>query len=119
MVLVLHLIGLKSGANFPDQSERSKAKFKQFRMTFDVQLKISLMSLIVNCRTPVHAAAFNDQVDCLQLLLARGGNVDSVDQSGRTPLVMAADNGHAGSVGEYRVVFPNAEAVFSISGGNL
>ena len=110
-----------SGANFPDQSERSKTKIKQFRMTFDVQLKISLMSisLIVNSRTPVHAAAFNDQVDCLQLLLARGGNVDSVDQSGRTPLVMAADNGHAGSVGEYPVVFPNAEALFSISGGNL
>ena len=51
-------------------------------------------------RTPVHAAAFNDQVECLQLLLSRGGNVDLVDQSGRTPLIMAADNGHAGAVGK-------------------
>ena len=49
----------------------------------------------------MHAAAFNDQVECLQLLLSRGGNVDAVDQSGKTPLIMSADNGHAGAVGEF------------------
>ena len=52
----------------------------------------------------MHAAAFNDQVECLQLLLSRGGNVDAVDQSGRTPLIMAADNGHAGAVGKFAQV---------------
>lgn len=49
-------------------------------------------------RSPMHAAAFNDQVECIQLLLSRGGNVDAVDQSGTTPLIMAAENGHAGAV---------------------
>lgn len=52
----------------------------------------------------MHAAAFNDQVECLQLLLSRGGNVDAVDQCGKTPLIMAADNGHAGAVGEFMSV---------------
>ena len=57
-------------------------------------------------RSPMHAAAFNDQVECIQLLLSRGGNVDAVDQSGTTPLIMAAENGHAGAVGECRLISP-------------
>lgn len=67
-------------------------------------LALTCKYLFAVSRTPVHAAAFNDQVECLQLLLSRGGNVDSVDQCGRTPLIMAADNGHAGAVGELHVI---------------
>lgn len=51
------------------------------------------------CRTPLHAAAFNDQVECLQLLLSRGGDIDAVDYMDKTPLMIAAENGHSGAVG--------------------
>jgi len=48
----------------------------------------------------MHAAAYNDQVDCLQLLLSRGGDVNEVDCNGKTPLMIASENGHAGAVGK-------------------
>lgn len=56
-------------------------------------------SLCGFCRTPLHAAAFTDHVECLQLLLSHNAQVDSVDAAGKTPLMMAAENGQTNAVG--------------------
>ncbi|KAG7250352.1 hypothetical protein CRUP_018052 [Coryphaenoides rupestris] len=50
-------------------------------------------------RTPLHAAAFTDHVECLQLLLSHNAQVNSVDATGRTSLMMAAENGQTNAVG--------------------
>ena len=50
-------------------------------------------------RTPLHAAAFADHVECLQLLLRHSAHVNAEDDAGRTALMMAAENGQAGAVG--------------------
>uniref|UniRef100_A0A8C9RUE2 Ankyrin repeat domain 28 n=1 Tax=Scleropages formosus TaxID=113540 RepID=A0A8C9RUE2_SCLFO len=50
-------------------------------------------------RTPLHAAAFTDHVECLQLLLSHNAQVNAIDASGKTPLMMAAENGQTNAVG--------------------
>lgn len=54
-------------------------------------------------RTPLHAAAFTDHVECLQLLLSHNAQVNSVDSTGKTPLMMAAENGQTNTVGKETV----------------
>uniref|UniRef100_A0AAY5KR67 Ankyrin repeat domain 28b n=1 Tax=Esox lucius TaxID=8010 RepID=A0AAY5KR67_ESOLU len=49
-------------------------------------------------RTALHAAAFTDHVECLQLLLGHNAQVNSPDASGKTPLMMAAENGQTNAV---------------------
>ena len=58
-------------------------------------------------RTPVHAAAYNDHVECLQLLLKKNGSADVTDSQGQTPLMMAAKHGHTNIVGAllYQTLF--------------
>lgn len=54
-------------------------------------------------RLPLHAAAFADHVDCVQLLLAHDAPVDAVDQSGRSALMMAAERGAIRALGMEQV----------------
>ncbi|XP_060109507.1 serine/threonine-protein phosphatase 6 regulatory ankyrin repeat subunit C isoform X1 [Heteronotia binoei] len=49
-------------------------------------------------RTPLHAAAFADNIHGLQLLLRHQAEVDMTDQLGRTPLMMAAENGRTAAL---------------------
>lgn len=51
-------------------------------------------------RTPLHAAAFAEDVTGLQLVLRHGAEINTVDKSGRSALMVAADKGHSGTVGE-------------------
>lgn len=52
------------------------------------------------CRTPLHAAAFAEDVAGLQLVLRHGAEINTVDKSGRSALMVAADKGHSGTVGK-------------------
>uniref|UniRef100_A0A8D0A152 Ankyrin repeat domain 52a n=1 Tax=Sander lucioperca TaxID=283035 RepID=A0A8D0A152_SANLU len=49
-------------------------------------------------RTPLHAAAFAEDVAGLQLVLRHGTEINAVDNSGCSALMVAADKGHSGTV---------------------
>lgn len=67
--------------------------------------------ILTYCRTPLHAAAFTDHVECLQLLLSHNAQVNAVDASGKTPLMMAAENGQTNTVGKGKFVCISAKFV--------
>lgn len=49
-------------------------------------------------RTPLHAAAFSDQCESMQMLLNHGALVNHCDTTGKSPIMLAAANGHAAAV---------------------
>jgi hypothetical protein len=49
---------------------------------------------LVDGWTPLMKAADNGLVDCLEVLLKHGADVNVVDNDGNTALIVAADNGH-------------------------
>lgn len=67
-------------------------------------------------RTPLHAAAFSDHVECVQLLLSHDAPVDVADESGSTPLMMAAAKGRSGVIG---MKMPHGFTALSLCGSCL
>uniref|UniRef100_A0A8C7R3E1 Ankyrin repeat domain 52a n=1 Tax=Oncorhynchus mykiss TaxID=8022 RepID=A0A8C7R3E1_ONCMY len=55
-------------------------------------------ALISNDGTPLHAAACAEDVSGLQLVLRHGAEINAVDHTGRSALMVAADNGQSGTV---------------------
>ena len=47
----------------------------------------------------MHAGAYNDQIECMELLEQHEANVNAVDANGYTPLMIAAERGHVGAIG--------------------
>uniref|UniRef100_A0A8C9U6X0 Ankyrin repeat domain 52a n=2 Tax=Scleropages formosus TaxID=113540 RepID=A0A8C9U6X0_SCLFO len=62
-------------------------------------------------RSPLHAAAFVDNVAGLQLLLRHGAEVDAVDHAGCSALMVAADNGQTAAV---EILLHRAKATLSL-----
>lgn len=74
---------------------------------------------MICCRTPLHAAAFTDHVECLQLLLSHNAQVNAVDSSGKTPLMMAAENGQTNTVGKEKVLYIPALRFVNLNMGKV
>uniref|UniRef100_A0A8B9KNL7 Ankyrin repeat domain 28 n=1 Tax=Astyanax mexicanus TaxID=7994 RepID=A0A8B9KNL7_ASTMX len=66
-------------------------------------------------RTPLHAAAYTDHVECLQLLLGHNAQVNAIDALGKTPLMMAAENGQTNAV---EVLVSRAKADLTLQDAN-
>lgn len=50
-------------------------------------------------RTPLHVAASHGHADCVAFLLKEGANTNFLDDEGRSPLIIAAQNGQSSVVG--------------------
>ena len=48
----------------------------------------------------MHAAAFGDHVECLQMLLKHKAQINIIDSLGRSPLMLASQLGQFNTVGK-------------------
>lgn len=73
-------------------------------LSFCINLEFELMAhdgvTLAVCRTPLHAASVAEDVSGLLLILRMGADINAVDHSGRSALMMAADTGKSGAVGK-------------------
>ena len=53
----------------------------------------------------MHASAYNDRVECMELLEQHEGNVNAVDDDGYTPLMIAAERGHDRAMGMFPDIY--------------
>ena len=51
-------------------------------------------------RSPLHAASFSNQYESMQLLLSNGSKVNHCDTTGKSPIMLAAYNGHLSALGK-------------------
>ena len=49
-------------------------------------------------RSPLHAAAFSDQCEPMQLLISHGASVNYCDKTGKSSIMLASANGHVAAV---------------------
>lgn len=88
--------------NTSDSKGRWEKRAAPMRRTSDLYVVwTSLQPFLLHRRTPLHAAAFSDHVECVSLLLSHGAQANAVDtRLSRTPLMMAALNGQTNTVGQ-------------------
>lgn len=61
---------------------------------------LSLLSFLLTCTTratglrPLHYAAYQNYIECVNLLLVRGAEVDAVDDIGYTAIHLCAERGY-------------------------
>lgn len=69
-------------------------------------------------RTSLHAASVAEDVSGLLLILRMGADINAVDHSGRSALMVAADKGKSGAVGKSHLrtrVLKHCQICFFIS----
>lgn len=71
-----------------------------FILSNNVQ-RSKIYNVLISFRTAMHAGAYNDHVECLELLEQHNGNIDAVDVEGYSPLMVAAQRGHERAIGMF------------------